>query len=235
MEKIAQRETYKEKFDRGDAEDGGQEKQQEKEEKESDKVIFVHYEQRKVMLSQLHPSEAPDPGTQSPSELRQVGDSAVTRRQLAVETQRDVLPALSVSAKPPGVPHSGPQPATLLPGQVRRRAAEVDALAVGGSRGQHHHGAAQTGVGATVSAHQLAALHLDVDLRPVVRRGRRRRRMQNHLKTFRVALDDHTASSASLQGHQPAARALLVEQAVHLRPAELQDRPHEGAQLSEVR
>lgn len=99
MEKIAQRETYEEKFAWGDAEDGGQEKQQEKEEKESDKededkVIFVHYEQRKVMLSQLHPSEAPDSGTQSPSELRQVGDGAVTRRQLAVETQHDVLPAL---------------------------------------------------------------------------------------------------------------------------------------------
>lgn len=76
--KIAEQETYKEKFDRGDAEGGGQEQQQEKEEKESDKedddkVIFVHYEQRKVMLSQVHPAEAPDSGTQSPSELRQVG------------------------------------------------------------------------------------------------------------------------------------------------------------------
>lgn len=73
--KIVQLETNKEKFDRGDAEDGGQEKQQDKEEKDKedeDKVIFVHYEQRKVMLSQLHPPEAPDSETEPPSELRQV-------------------------------------------------------------------------------------------------------------------------------------------------------------------
>lgn len=37
-------------------------------------VIFVHYEQRKVMLSQLHPIESRDPDTKAdpPSELRQV-------------------------------------------------------------------------------------------------------------------------------------------------------------------
>lgn len=138
---------------------------------------------------------------------------------------------LSVPAASPGVPHGGPQPAPLLPGQVRRRAAQVHALAVGGSRGQHHRGAVQTGVGAAVSAHQLAALLVDVGLWPAVRRRRRR---LNHLETFRVALDDHPGSSASLQDLQPAASALPVEQAVHLRPAELQDRPHEGAQLSEV-
>uniref|UniRef100_A0A7N6A329 Phosphatidylinositol glycan anchor biosynthesis, class Q n=1 Tax=Anabas testudineus TaxID=64144 RepID=A0A7N6A329_ANATE len=39
-----------------------------------EKVIFVHYEQRKVMLSQLHPIENgdPDPATGEPSELRQM-------------------------------------------------------------------------------------------------------------------------------------------------------------------
>lgn len=91
--KIAQLETNKETFDRGDAEVGGQENQQDKEEKDKedeDKVIFVHYEQRKVMLSQLHPPEAPDSETEPPSELRQVGDGAVTHRhcwlQLAVKT-----------------------------------------------------------------------------------------------------------------------------------------------------
>lgn len=36
--------------------------------------MFIHYEQRKVMLSQLHPVEAPDAGAEPPSELRQVGD-----------------------------------------------------------------------------------------------------------------------------------------------------------------
>uniref|UniRef100_A0A669D055 Phosphatidylinositol glycan anchor biosynthesis, class Q n=1 Tax=Oreochromis niloticus TaxID=8128 RepID=A0A669D055_ORENI len=39
-----------------------------------EKVIFVHYEQRKVMLSQLHPTESgdPDPNTEPSSELKQV-------------------------------------------------------------------------------------------------------------------------------------------------------------------
>lgn len=77
-------------FDQGDAKDEGEEKQQETEEKESDKededkVIFVHYEQRKVMLAQLHPIEASDWDSQPPSELRQVGVGAVTRRQLTIE------------------------------------------------------------------------------------------------------------------------------------------------------
>lgn len=37
-------------------------------------MIFVHYEQRKVMLSQLHPTESGDPdlNTEPPSELKQV-------------------------------------------------------------------------------------------------------------------------------------------------------------------
>lgn len=44
------------------------------EEGEEEKVIFVHYEQKKVMLSQLHPIEngVPDPKADPPSELRQV-------------------------------------------------------------------------------------------------------------------------------------------------------------------
>lgn len=43
---------------------------------EDDEVIFVHYEQRKVMLSQLHLIEngALDPATDPQSELRQVRD-----------------------------------------------------------------------------------------------------------------------------------------------------------------
>uniref|UniRef100_A0A3P9AZQ3 Phosphatidylinositol glycan anchor biosynthesis, class Q n=1 Tax=Maylandia zebra TaxID=106582 RepID=A0A3P9AZQ3_9CICH len=41
---------------------------------EEEKVIFVHYEQRKVMLSQLHPTESGDPdlNTEPPSELKQL-------------------------------------------------------------------------------------------------------------------------------------------------------------------
>ncbi|XP_010734745.3 phosphatidylinositol N-acetylglucosaminyltransferase subunit Q [Larimichthys crocea] len=44
------------------------------EEGEEEKVIFVHYEQKKVMLSQLHPIEngVPDPKADPPSELRQM-------------------------------------------------------------------------------------------------------------------------------------------------------------------
>ncbi|CAL8301520.1 unnamed protein product [Merluccius merluccius] len=49
----------------------GEEKEEEVEEKE--RIIFVHYEQRKVMLSQLHPVESPtEPGLENPSEIRQV-------------------------------------------------------------------------------------------------------------------------------------------------------------------
>uniref|UniRef100_A0AAY5KR96 Phosphatidylinositol glycan anchor biosynthesis, class Q n=1 Tax=Esox lucius TaxID=8010 RepID=A0AAY5KR96_ESOLU len=52
---------------------GGEGKtKEEKTGEEGDKVIFVHYEQRKVMLSQLHPTDPPVPLTQSTSELRQV-------------------------------------------------------------------------------------------------------------------------------------------------------------------
>lgn len=35
-------------------------------------MIFVHYEQRKVMLSQLHPTESGDPDLDTESELKQV-------------------------------------------------------------------------------------------------------------------------------------------------------------------
>lgn len=137
--KIAQRETNKEKFDSGDAENGGQKKQEENEEKDKDaedKVIFVHYEQRKVMLSQLHPCDAVDSETEPPSELRQVGNSAVTHYSSwlhwLLKHNMNVLPALYLSAASPGVPHGGPQSAPLLHGQVRRRTAKVDTLAVRG-------------------------------------------------------------------------------------------------------
>lgn len=48
-----------------EAEDGNEEALAEEE-----KVILIHYEQRKVMLSQLHPIEVPD--EDPPSDLRQV-------------------------------------------------------------------------------------------------------------------------------------------------------------------
>lgn len=49
------------------------------EKEDEEKVIFIHYDQRKVMLSQLHPIEngVPDPKADPASELRQV------RQQLA--------------------------------------------------------------------------------------------------------------------------------------------------------
>lgn len=61
--------TKKEKVEEADGEAAG-------DEEEEQEVIFVHYEQRKVMLSQLHPIEngVPDPKTDPPSELRQVRD-----------------------------------------------------------------------------------------------------------------------------------------------------------------
>ncbi|XP_017260874.2 phosphatidylinositol N-acetylglucosaminyltransferase subunit Q [Kryptolebias marmoratus] len=47
---------------------------QQEEEEDEEKVIFVHYEQMKVMLSQLHPIESQNPDNRSepPSELRQM-------------------------------------------------------------------------------------------------------------------------------------------------------------------
>lgn len=78
---------------------------------------------------------------------------------------------LLLSSGAPDVPDGGPQRASVLPGQIRRRAAEVDTLAVWRSRGQHHRGAAQTGVRPALPARQLAALHMDLDLQHPVRRA----------------------------------------------------------------
>ncbi|XP_068192165.1 phosphatidylinositol N-acetylglucosaminyltransferase subunit Q [Antennarius striatus] len=62
-----QQETDKknEKLELGDDEAGI-------DEEEEEKVIFVHYEQRKVMLSQLHPVQDPEAKPDPSSELRQV-------------------------------------------------------------------------------------------------------------------------------------------------------------------
>lgn len=76
---------------------------------EEEKIILVHYEQRKVMLSQLHPTEVPD--TDPPSELRPV------QKQETDETEEGVT-ALTLTHNPPGVPDGGAQPASLLPGQI---------------------------------------------------------------------------------------------------------------------
>ena len=55
------------------AEGDGTEKEEEEEVEEKDRVIFVHYDQRKVMVSQLHPLESPaPPDSEETSELRQV-------------------------------------------------------------------------------------------------------------------------------------------------------------------
>ena len=91
------------------------------------------------------------------------------RRQDVTGQEEDVTSHIPNMLPPPlsagpDVPDGGPERASVLHGQVRRRAAEVDSLAVGGSRGQHHRGAAETGVGTALPAHQLAALHLDLDL-----------------------------------------------------------------------
>ncbi|XP_064814357.1 phosphatidylinositol N-acetylglucosaminyltransferase subunit Q [Oncorhynchus masou masou] len=51
---------------------GGGEKKVEGEEGGGEKVIFIHYEQRKVMLSQLHPIENGVPDPQTESQLPQV-------------------------------------------------------------------------------------------------------------------------------------------------------------------
>ncbi|XP_056467311.1 phosphatidylinositol N-acetylglucosaminyltransferase subunit Q [Gadus chalcogrammus] len=55
------------------AEGDGTEKEEEEEVEEKDRVIFVHYDQRKVMVSQLHPLESPaPPDSEETSELRQM-------------------------------------------------------------------------------------------------------------------------------------------------------------------
>lgn len=113
------------------------------------------------MLSQLHPVQLEDAKAAAASELRQVRSEPELR---------PLPPAVSSSSSSSaGVPDSGPQPAALLPGQVRRRAAEVDPLADGGPRGQHRGGAAEAGVRAALPAPQLAAVRLDAVLPPSVR------------------------------------------------------------------
>ncbi|XP_026181288.1 phosphatidylinositol N-acetylglucosaminyltransferase subunit Q [Mastacembelus armatus] len=64
----------KKKKDNEDTESDVDAEHEEKEEEVEEKVIFIHYEQRKVMLSQLHPVEngVPSPKTDAPSELRQM-------------------------------------------------------------------------------------------------------------------------------------------------------------------
>ena len=51
---------------------GGENKVEGEEGGEKDKVIFIHYEQRKVMLSQLHPIDNGVPDPQTESQLPQV-------------------------------------------------------------------------------------------------------------------------------------------------------------------
>lgn len=74
---------------------------------QEEKIILIHYEQRKVMQSQLHPTEVPD--TDPRSELREV------QRHAPCETE-EVVVMLTLTHGTPGVPDSCPQPASLLPG-----------------------------------------------------------------------------------------------------------------------
>ncbi|KAM8723364.1 phosphatidylinositol N-acetylglucosaminyltransferase subunit Q [Acanthopagrus schlegelii] len=80
--KLVQQETKKKSknVEEEDGEAGGDKEEQEGEEK----VIFVHYEQRKVMLSQLHPIQngVPDPKTDPPSELRQMFQTVANSQPL---------------------------------------------------------------------------------------------------------------------------------------------------------
>lgn len=74
---------------------------------EEEKMILIHYEQRKVMQSQLHPIEVPD--TDPPSELREV-QTQVTRNT------KEVVAISTLTCATPGLPDGGPQPTSLLPG-----------------------------------------------------------------------------------------------------------------------
>ncbi|XP_068605493.1 phosphatidylinositol N-acetylglucosaminyltransferase subunit Q [Brachionichthys hirsutus] len=65
------------------------------EEDEEEKVIFIHYEQRKVMLSQLHPVEVPDAEAGPSSELRQVFQTVARSRPLFVLDKYDDGPLKS--------------------------------------------------------------------------------------------------------------------------------------------
>lgn len=86
---------------------------------------------------------------------------------------------ISSSSSHTGVPDGRPKPAAVLPGQVRRRAAEVDTLAVRRPRGEHHRRAAQAGLGAALPARQVAARCVDVDPRPAVRRANHPHQLSN--------------------------------------------------------
>ncbi|XP_040919063.1 phosphatidylinositol N-acetylglucosaminyltransferase subunit Q [Toxotes jaculatrix] len=64
---------------------------------EEEEVIFVHYEQRKVMQSQLHPIEngVPDPKTDPPSELRQMFQTVARSQPLFFLDKYDDAPLKS--------------------------------------------------------------------------------------------------------------------------------------------
>lgn len=76
---------------------GGAAEREEDRRSEEEQVIFVHYEQRKVMLSQLHPVEdgAPAPEAAPPSELRQVFQTVARSRPLFVLDRYDEGPLKS--------------------------------------------------------------------------------------------------------------------------------------------
>lgn len=76
---------------------------------DEEKMILIHYEQRKVMQSQLHPIEVPD--TDPPSELREV-QTQVTRQM------KELVAISTLTRGSPGLPDGGPQPTSLLPGQI---------------------------------------------------------------------------------------------------------------------
>lgn len=66
--------------------EAGDEKEEELAEEE---VILIHYEQRKVMLSQLHPIDVPD--AEPPSDLRQVQKQVKKKTKEVVSTFNFVL------------------------------------------------------------------------------------------------------------------------------------------------
>nr|XP_020460589.1 phosphatidylinositol N-acetylglucosaminyltransferase subunit Q [Monopterus albus]XP_020460590.1 phosphatidylinositol N-acetylglucosaminyltransferase subunit Q [Monopterus albus] len=81
--RAAQREAKKKKGEEDEKSDGyAGHKGNNNEEEE--KVIFIHYEQRNVMLSQLHPIEngVSDPKTDAPSELRQMFQTVASSQPL---------------------------------------------------------------------------------------------------------------------------------------------------------
>ncbi|XP_054907958.1 phosphatidylinositol N-acetylglucosaminyltransferase subunit Q [Poeciliopsis prolifica] len=81
----------------GKAEKKSEEDSGDVEREDEEKVIFVHYEQRKVMLSQLHPVEAQESGSGSEphSELRQVFGTVAHSQPLFVLDRYDDGPLRS--------------------------------------------------------------------------------------------------------------------------------------------